>query len=106
MNLEYFAALCLHVLGYNCSSLVCQGAFPVLFRAFGGEGARLETPMFVQLITLLSKWDSSLTVQRCSALKESVDGSESIVFKDVKDHAVFKELVSTPEAAAAKAPES
>ena len=73
-------------------------------RAFGGEGARLETPMFVQLVTLLSKWDSSLTLQRCNALKESVDGSESIVFKDVKDHAVLQELMST--SAAAKAPES
>lgn len=73
-------------------------------RAFGGEGARLETPMFVQLVTLLSKWDGSLTVQRCNALKESVDGSESIVFKDVKDHAVFQELMST--SAAAKGPES
>lgn len=106
MDLEYFVALCLHVLQCNCSSLSCQAVFPSLHRAFGGEGARLETPMFVQLITLLSKWDSSLTVQRCSALKESVDGSESIVFKDVKDHAVLKELVTAPEAAAATAPES
>ena len=97
---------CQHVLGCKYSSLLCQDVFPVSLRAFGGEGARLETPMFVQLITLLSKWDSSLTVQRCSALKESVDGSESTVFKDVKDHAVLKELVSTPEAAAVQAPES
>lgn len=75
----------------------------MLCRAFGGERARLETPMFVQLVTLLSRWDSSLTVQRCNALKESVDGSESIVFQDVKDHAVFQELMST--SAAAEAPD-
>lgn len=71
------------------------------FRAFGGEGGRLETPTFVQLVTLLSKWDSSLTVQKCNALKESVEGSESLVFRDVKDHAVLQELMSN--AAAAKA---
>jgi hypothetical protein len=75
-----------------------------MFRAFGGEGSRLETPTFVQLVTLLSKWDSSLTVQKCNALKESVEGSETLVFRDVKDLPVLQELL-TP-AAEAKAPES
>ena len=78
--------------------------FYTLLRAFGGEGARLETPMFIQLVTLLSKWDSSLTVQRCNALKESLDGSESLVFKDVQKHAMFQDLMST--SADVKAPES
>ncbi|KAL3136799.1 hypothetical protein ABBQ38_005512 [Trebouxia sp. C0009 RCD-2024] len=78
--------------------------FNNMFRAFGGEGARLETPTFVQLVTLLSKWDKSLTVQRCNALKESFDGSESLVFKDVQNHAVFQDLMST--SADVKAPES
>lgn len=67
----------------------------MVLRAFGGEGARLETPMFIQLVSLLSKWDSSLTVQKCNALKETLDGSESLVFKDVQNHAVFQELMST-----------
>lgn len=67
----------------------------MVLRAFGGEGARLETPMFIQLVSLLSKWDSSLTVQKCNALKETLDGSESLVFKDVQKHAVFQELMST-----------
>lgn len=75
-----------------------------MFRAFGGEGSRLETPMFIQLVTLLSKWDSSLTVQKCNALKESVDGSETLVFRDVKDNAVLQELL--PPTAAAEAPDS
>ena len=75
-----------------------------MFRAFGGEGSRLETPTFVQLVTLLSRWDSSLTVQKCNALKESVEGSETLVFRDVKDLPVLQELL-TP-AAEAKAPES
>ncbi|DBB15137.1 hypothetical protein WJX82_009344 [Trebouxia sp. C0006] len=75
-----------------------------MFRAFGGEGSHLETPTFVQLVTLLSKWDSSLTVQKCNALKESVEGSETLVFRDVKDLPVLQELL-TP-AAEAKAPES
>ena len=75
-----------------------------MFRAFGGEGSRLETPTFMQLVTLLSKWDSSLTVQRCNALKESIEGSETLVFRDVKDIPVLQELL-TP-AAEAKAPES
>ena len=78
--------------------------FYTLLRAFGGEGARLETPMFIQLVTLLSKWDSSLTVQRCNALKESLDGSESLVFKDVQKHSMFQDLMST--SADVKAPES
>ena len=63
-----------------------------MFRAFGGEGSRLETPLFVQLVTLLSKWDSSLTVQKCNALKDSFEGSETLVFRDVKDNAVLQDL--------------
>ena len=63
-----------------------------MFRAFGGEGSRLETPLFLQLVTLLSKWDSSLTVQKCNALKDSFEGSDTLVFRDVKDSAVLQDL--------------
>lgn len=71
-----------------------------MFRAFGGEGARLETDAFLKLITVLSRWDSSLTTQRCEDLKQSVSGSETLVFKDVKDHPALQDQM------AAAAPES
>ena len=81
-----------------------QPSLCTVCRAFGGDGGRVETPTFLQLVSLLSKWDSSLTVQKCNALKESAAGSESLVFRDVKDHAVLQELTSA--ATAAQAPES
>ena len=75
-----------------------------MFRAFGGDGGRIETPVFMQLVTLLSKWDSSLTVQKCKSFKEGFAGSETLVYRDVKDHPVLQELQTS--AAAVTAPES
>ncbi len=57
-------------------------------------------------MTLLSKWDTSLTVQKCNALKEGVDGSESLGFRDVKDNPVFQELLTPAADATAVAPDS
>ena len=68
-----------------------------MFRAFGGEGARLETDMFLKLVTLLSQWDSTLTTQRCEDLKESVSGSESLTFREVKEHPALRDQLSAPE---------
>lgn len=71
-----------------------------MFRAIGGEGARLKTDAFLKLTTLLSKWDGSLTAQRCEDLKQSVSGSETLVFRDVKEHPALQDQM------AAAAPES
>ena len=68
-----------------------------MFRAFGGEGAHLETDAFLKLITLLSQWDSSLTAQRCEDLKQSVSGSETLVFRDVKEHPVLQDQMAAPQ---------
>ena len=68
-----------------------------MFRAFGGEGARLETSQFLKLMTLLSQWDSTLTTQRCEELKESVNGSEALTFRDVKEHPALRDQLSAPQ---------
>ena len=75
-----------------------------MFRAFGGDGGRVETPVFMQLVTLLSKWDTSFTLQKCKSFKEAYEGSESLVYRDVKDHPMLQELQTS--ATAATAPES
>ena len=68
-----------------------------MFRAFGEEGGRLKTDAFLKLITLLSQWDSSLTTQRCDDLKQSVSGSEILVFRDVKEHAALQDQMAAPQ---------